>query len=65
MDDRSRMSDDLEVTVTGPPVEQVPDRPADGAPKAKWAEHAVALGLDPAAAEDWTRGDIVAWVDGG
>jgi hypothetical protein len=41
----------------------IPDRPADGAPKAKWAAYAEAHGLD-LRAQDWTRGELIAWCSG-
>lgn len=49
---------DGEVTVTyGAQPEPLPNRPADGAPKAKWVDYVVALGAD----RDYVEGNTDHW----
>jgi hypothetical protein len=53
-DDRSGISDGAQADLNptgpdpdnGPQPDPIPDRPADGATKAKWADYCVALGAD-------------------
>lgn len=48
------------------PAEQapaIPDRPADGAGKAKWAAYVVALGLHPDEAEKQSKSDLIDLAD--
>lgn len=37
----------------------VPERPADRAPKSEWTAYAVAQGADPGDAEDMTRAELI------
>lgn len=41
----------------------IPDRPADGAAKSKWAEYVVALGLHPDEAASRSKPDLIDLAD--
>lgn len=64
------LTDEVVVELNGPPPppprnqpDRIPDRPADGAAKEKWAAYVVALGVHPDRAAGQSRQDLIDLAD--